>query len=86
MTLSIPFSSDLEARLKERAAASGKDVIRFVQEAVEEKLAAPQTFADILGPVHAAFEATGKSDEEITDQFQQIREQLWQEKQARGGR
>jgi len=86
MTLSIPLSADLEARLKERAAASGKDVIRFVQEAVEEKLAAPQTFAEILAPVHAAFEAIGQSEEEIADRFQRLREDVWQEKHPRGGK
>ena len=80
MTLSIPISPDLEARLRERAAASGKDLVSFVRDAVEEKLAAPQTFAEILAPVHAAFEATGLSDDEISRRFEEIRDDLWKEK------
>jgi hypothetical protein len=40
MTLSISLSPDSEARLRERAAAEGKDVAAFVRETIEEKLAA----------------------------------------------
>jgi predicted transcriptional regulator len=38
MSVTIPFPPDIEAKLRERAAASGKDVDSFVREAVEEKL------------------------------------------------
>jgi hypothetical protein len=38
MSLTIPFTPEVEARLRERAAASGKDVGTFVREVVEEKL------------------------------------------------
>ena len=82
MTLSIPISPELEERLKARAAESGKDLVSFVQDAVEEKLAAPTTFAEILAPVHAAFRDSGQSDEEIGMKFERIREELWKEKQG----
>jgi hypothetical protein len=39
MTLSISLSPESEARLRERAAAAGKDVSAFVRDAIEEKLA-----------------------------------------------
>jgi plasmid stability protein len=39
MTLNLSLSPQSEARLRERAAAAGKDVATFVREAVEEKLA-----------------------------------------------
>lgn len=38
MTLSIPLTPETEARLRERASASGKDIATYVLEAVEEKL------------------------------------------------
>jgi plasmid stability protein len=41
MTLHLSFPPDTEARLRERAAATGKDVEQIVREVVEEKLAAP---------------------------------------------
>ena len=40
MTLHLPLSAETEAKLRERAAASGKDVVEIVAEAIEEKLAA----------------------------------------------
>ena len=87
MTLSIPLSPDMEAKLKERAAAAGKDVVSFVRDAVEEKLAAPRSFAEILAPVHAAFRATGYTEEQMTDTFEQLRDEVWRESQGpnRGG-
>jgi plasmid stability protein len=39
MTLTLSFPPDTEAKLRERAAASGKDVETIVREAVDEKLA-----------------------------------------------
>ena len=41
MTLNISLSPATEARLRQRAAASGKDVSDFVRETIEEKLSAP---------------------------------------------
>ena len=41
MTLHLSLPPEIEARLRERAAATGKDVETFVLEAVEEMLAAP---------------------------------------------
>jgi hypothetical protein len=40
MTLNISLSPESEAKLRERAAAAGKDVTAFVRETIEEKLAA----------------------------------------------
>lgn len=40
MTLNISLSPESEAKLRERAAAEGKDVTAFVRQTIEEKLAA----------------------------------------------
>ena len=64
-TLSISLLPETEARLRERAAAAGKDPATFVREAVEEMLRTPQTFADGLAPVHRQFAASGMSDTEL---------------------
>jgi Ribbon-helix-helix protein, copG family len=39
MTVTISLPPDAEARLREQAAAAGKDISTLVREAVEEKLA-----------------------------------------------
>ena len=71
MTLSIP--DELETSLRHRAAAEGKDVATFVREALEEKLRSPQTFAEILAPVHRAFENAGVDEAQATRIFEQLR-------------
>ena len=65
MTLQIDLSPEIEARLRERAAAAGKDAATFALEAVEEKLRGPQTLAEILAPVHKEFRESGMSEEEL---------------------
>jgi len=40
MTVTLTLQPETEAKLRERAAASGKDVSTLVREAVEEKLSA----------------------------------------------
>lgn len=39
MTLNITLPSDAEKRLRQQAATAGVDVLTFVREAIEEKLA-----------------------------------------------
>ena len=85
MTLSISFPPDMEARLKERAAAAGKDVVAFVRDVVQEKLAAPQSFAEILAPVHEAFRSAGQTEGHMTRIFEELREEVWREKHDRSG-
>ncbi len=40
MTINVPLTPDLEVKLRETAAASGKDLTAFVLEAIEEKVSA----------------------------------------------
>jgi hypothetical protein len=47
--LNIPLSPDKEAKLRERAAAAGKDVTEYVLSVVEEDLA----MAESAAPLHA---------------------------------
>jgi plasmid stability protein len=53
MTLTLSFPPETEAKLRDRAAASGKDVETIVREAVDEKLAAEATTP---GPTESAEE------------------------------
>src|SRR5438105_1481605 len=66
MTLVIEFTAELERQLLARAAASGKDVVSLVREAVEEKLRTPLvTFAEVLAPVHDDFRKSGLTEGEL---------------------
>ncbi|HKI31518.1 MAG TPA: hypothetical protein VKA46_06595 [Gemmataceae bacterium] len=66
MTLTIDFPAETERKLLARAAATGKDVVALVHEAVEEKLRTPlPTFAAVLAPVHEDFRKSGMSEGEL---------------------
>ncbi len=64
MTLNIPLSSEAAAKLRERAAAIGKDVETFVREVIEEKIAGPP-FTTTRAPTRDAQEWCTKLDEWI---------------------
>jgi predicted transcriptional regulator len=57
MSVTIPFPPEIEAKLRERAAASGKDVDAFIREAVEEKLGRSTAADKTAGQWTAEFDA-----------------------------
>ncbi|MCI0458253.1 MAG: type II toxin-antitoxin system HicB family antitoxin [Gemmataceae bacterium] len=84
MTITIRLPPETERKLLVRAAATGKDVNTFVQEAIEEKLrASPPTFDEICAPLREAVEATGMTDEELDTLFQKAIAEVRQERRQR---
>lgn len=84
MTLDISLTPETEAELRRRAAALGKDVAAIVREAVEEKLAIPATFAEILAPIHrATAEAGGVDEAELDALVERCRNEIVAEKESR---
>ncbi len=57
MSVTIPFSSEIEALLRKQAAAEGKDVDTFIREVIEERLAATADAAKTSEQWIAEFEA-----------------------------
>lgn len=76
MTLSILLPKKTEAKLRKQAAATGKDVETFVREAVEEKLGAKETFAEILAPIHEAFKRGNLPEKKAMDLFYRTRDEV----------
>jgi hypothetical protein len=85
MTLTLDLPSELETALRQHAAESGQDVSAFVLQAVREKIAKARTFDEVCSPFAAAVEAACMSDEEFDRFFQEVREEVWQEKQDKAG-
>ena len=83
MTISISLSKELEEKLKERAAAAGKDAETFAREALEEKLALPQTFAELLAPIREETQRLGTTEEELESLIEEVRDEVFAEKQGR---
>lgn len=69
MTLQIDLDPELEAKLRERAAAAGKDTASFAREALEEKLRGPRTLAETLAPIHKEVEESGMPNQELDALF-----------------
>lgn len=83
MTVTIDLPPELEQVLQQQAARSGQDVSAFVLQAVKEKIAKARTFEEICAPFARAVEATGMTDAEFDRFFEEVREEVWQEKQGK---
>lgn len=82
MTLQIPLAPDEEARLRQRAAAAGKDVQTFAREALIETIDRP-TLTELLAPVYAETRRLGTSVEEVDDMLDRARDEARQERKSR---
>jgi hypothetical protein len=83
MTVTIDLPPELEQTLRQHAARKKQDVAAFVLQAVQEKIARGQTFDEICAPFAEAVAASGISDEEFDRFFEEVREEVWQEKQGK---
>jgi hypothetical protein len=80
MTLTLSFPPELEAKLRQRAAAEGKDPETLVREAVEQKLGAEQPVpADAKGfdEWQAEFNAWVASHQPIGHEVDDSRESIY---------
>lgn len=64
MRMTVEFTPNEEALLRERASAAGKDLCAFVRDAALEMADHP-SLAEILAPIHAATDRAGISVEDI---------------------
>lgn len=85
MTVTIHFPSDLENSLRQHAARSGQEIGDFVVQAVKEKIAKTPGLEESCEPLTEAIAASSVSDEEFDQFFEEVREEVWQEKQGKGG-
>lgn len=79
MTLSIVLSPRAEAKLKERAAAEGKDPVVYASELVEDAVTKP-TLEEILAPFRAQVAESGMSDEQLDEFYEELRDEVWKDR------
>jgi hypothetical protein len=65
MVLTLPISSDTEAKLKAKAAAAGVDVETYALRQLERVAALPRELVEISGPVAEAFLNSGMTEDEL---------------------
>jgi hypothetical protein len=73
LTLTITLPPETGEKLLARAAASGKDVKAWVQEAIEHQLAVP-AFEEVCRPVHEAFRQSGMTETELDALLEEARD------------
>ncbi|HEV3343416.1 MAG TPA: hypothetical protein VG125_23795 [Pirellulales bacterium] len=86
MTITINLPPATEAQLRAQAEATGKNISTLVIEAVEARLAlAELRFRDILAPVHAEFQKTGMTENELTTLLEESLEKARAERRSNSG-
>ena len=79
MTLQIALSPDVEARLRERAAASGSDMAAYAASLLDRALR-QQSLDELLAPVRKAVAESGMSDEELGELLERAKHDLRRER------
>jgi plasmid stability protein len=94
MTVTITLPPETEEKLRRRAAEHGQTLEAYLQQLAERHAwsghdsptpepNSERTFDQILAPVRDGFANSGLTDDELTDLFEEAREEVWQEKQQR---
>jgi hypothetical protein len=84
MTITINLHPDEESRLRERAAQNGQDLAAYVHGLITRDITAPRP-ADVdaaLAPFRHEVEASGLTDAQLEEFFEEVREEVWREKQG----
>lgn len=73
MTLVVPVTPRVKAKLQQQAAAEGKDTAAFASQLLEQ---AVRRFSldEQLAPLREQFASSGTTDEELVEQITQARE------------
>ena len=83
-TLSISLSAETQAKLSERAAAKGQDVSEFASRLLAQALQAA-SIDEILAPFRQQVADSRMSDDEFDRVCDELRGEVWADKQASGG-
>ncbi len=78
MDITIHLSSAAEAKLKERAAATGQPPDAVASRIVEEAVTTP-TLDEVLAPVREDFARSGMTDDELGDFLEDVKHKMRRE-------
>jgi len=83
MTVVLELKPEIEEALQKKAKANGFEVNIYLEKLVEKDVEAEteKSFAEILAPIHKEFEESGMNEDELTEFLEELREEVWQEKQ-----
>jgi hypothetical protein len=81
MTITISLSPEQEKRLAERAARAGQEISAYVHQLIDRDIRAESLDA-LLAPVRRDFEQSGMTDDDLAALVEEVREDIWREKQS----
>jgi hypothetical protein len=70
-------------KLRQRAAASGKDVGEFVSELVEHFAEPPTPLETLSGPIYQRFLESGMTDEQLGEELERAKDEMRSERRSR---
>lgn len=76
MTLSIQLPPATEAKLRERATASGEPLDAFVSKLVQSFATAPASLEEISGPIYQQFLQSGTTEDELIDELERAEHEM----------
>jgi hypothetical protein len=82
MSITINLTPDEERKLLERAARNGQDVTAYVHRLIERDI---RGVDEALAPFRRQVAESGISDDELGAFFEEVRDEVWQEKHGRPG-
>ena len=91
MTITIDLPSEVESKIKTQASNDGVKVEDYVKTLIKEasdrreriERDSEKSFRETLAPIQKGFQESEMSEDEILEFFEEVREEVWQEKQNR---
>jgi len=83
MTISISISAAAEAKLRQKAAASGQPLDVYASKVLEHAATTPSA-DELLQPFRDQIAASGMTDDELDAFFEDIRDKAYRDRQGRG--
>ena len=80
MSITISLTPDEERKLLERAARNGQDMTAYVHRLIERDI---KDVDEALAPFRSQVAGSGISDDELGSFFEEVRDEVWQEKHGR---
>lgn len=80
MTLIIDLTPEQEAALRARAAERGQEVAVFVRETLLLEIQPPTTFDEVLAPIREQVAASGMTEDELDELFNEALREVRQER------
>ena len=88
MTVTLELEPEMETTAARQAKAEGLPLAEYVKSVFADAVLrrerinkfSEKSFDEILAPVRAGFKESGESEDELLDFFEEIREEVYQEK------